>query len=76
MGLGAAIHALNSVLVKAATPMARLCGLENLPRNFPTIVYSALGFTFVHIVAAPLLSRRFAPVSYAKLQGRRAKNNW
>lgn len=76
MGLGAATHAFNAALSKAITPFAHLLGLERLPQNFPSIAYSALGFTFIHLVAAPLLSRLVAPVSYAKLQGRRARNNW
>ncbi|KAI0705937.1 DUF887-domain-containing protein [Cytidiella melzeri] len=67
---------LSSALSKLVTPMASLLGLEHLPQNFPNIAYSALGFTFVHIIAAPVLSRWIAPVSYAKLQGPRAKNNW
>ncbi|KAI0341629.1 DUF887-domain-containing protein [Trametopsis cervina] len=76
MGAGAAIHALNSFLSRLAGPVARPLGLEQLPKNFPWIAYSALGFTLVHVVLAPAVSQWVAPVSYAKLQGRRAKNNW
>ncbi|KAI0819028.1 DUF887-domain-containing protein [Irpex lacteus] len=76
MGLGAAMNALNSFLSKAVAPIAMPLGLEHLPRNFPWIAYSALGFTFVHLVVAPYGSRWIAPVSYGKLQGKRARNNW
>lgn len=67
---------LNDALSKAVTPLAHLLGLERLPQNFPLIAYSVLGFTFIHLVVAPLLSPLVAPASYAKLQGKRARNNW
>ena len=70
------VKRMDDLLVALVEPLARELGLAHLPGRFPLLAYSALGFTFVHVVLAPLLSRWLAPVSYAKLKGRKGRNNW
>lgn len=50
-------------------------GLKKLPPYLPTFVYAFLGFTFVHLVLAPWVSRRWFPVAYTS-KGRLARNTW
>ncbi|KAH8106883.1 DUF887-domain-containing protein [Cristinia sonorae] len=59
-----------------AQPLASKFGLQYLPDHFPTLVYTALLYTVLHVIIAPWLSPIVAPVSYAKLKGRRGRNNW
>ncbi|TCD63548.1 hypothetical protein EIP91_005294 [Steccherinum ochraceum] len=59
-----------------AQPIADQFGLKHLPDHFSTLAYTAFFYTFLHIVVAPTLSPIVAPVSYAKLKGRRGRNNW
>lgn len=59
-----------------SVPFATKYGLVHLPDHFPLLVYTAVFYTFLHVVVAPVLSPIFAPVAYAKLKGRRGRNNW
>lgn len=76
MGPRNVLHGLDNFLQKLVEPLARALELPHLPANFPLLAYSALGFTFVHVVVAPILSGIVAPKSYGALKGRRARNNW
>lgn len=71
-----AVGAVNGFLERLSLPLAKALGLPHLTSNFPLLAYSALGFTAIHVGIAPLMSRWLAPESYAKLKGRRARNNW
>ena len=70
------LRALNAYLEALAAPLAKALDLPHLAPNFPLLTYSALGFTAIHVGIAPVLSKWLAPESYAKLKGRRARNNW
>ncbi|KAF7793250.1 hypothetical protein EIP86_004360 [Pleurotus ostreatoroseus] len=70
------LRALNAYLEALAAPLAKALDLPHLAPNFPLLTYSALGFTAIHVGIAPMLSKWLAPESYAKLKGRRARNNW
>lgn len=59
-----------------AQPLADKFGLPHLPDHFSTLVYAVVFYTLLHVVVAPLLSPVVAPVAYAKLKGRRGRNNW
>jgi hypothetical protein len=50
-------------------------GLTKLPAHLPTLSMAFVVFTVVHLVLAPLASRKWFPVAYAS-KGRRARNNW
>ena len=76
MGPASVLHAINSALAALSMPFARLFDLPHLRAYFPLLAWSALGFTAIHVLLSPLLSRWVAPVSYAKLKGHRARNNW
>ena len=76
MGPASVLHAINSALAALCMPFARLFDLPHLRTSFPLLAWSALGFTFIHVVLSPLLSKWLAPESYGKLKGHRARNNW
>ena len=76
MGPASVLHAINSALAALCTPVANALDLPHLRENFPLLAWSALAFTVIHVGIAPLLSRWVAPVSYGKLKGHRARNNW
>ena len=76
MGPTSVLHSLDAFLESLSKPLANALNLPHLPARFPILAYSALGFTAIHVGIAPLLSRWIAPVSYGRLQGPRARNNW
>ncbi|KAL4246088.1 TLC domain-containing [Abortiporus biennis] len=63
-------------LENLAKPFANALGLPYFPEYFPTIAYTALLYTFLHVVIAPWGSRIFAREAYTRQVGKRAKNNW
>lgn len=68
--------AVDAYLEEFITPFAETIGFVKLPEWFPTIIYSALGYTFLHLVASPYLSKKFTPQIYAGFKTRKARNNW
>lgn len=56
-------------------PVADLLGLSTLPNHFHEIIYAFLLYNFIHLIVAPLVSRRFAPEIYPNLP-RRTKIDW
>jgi len=50
-------------------------GLTKLPPYLPTFLLSFLGFTLIHLVLAPYLTRRFYPLAFSG-KSRLARNNW
>ncbi len=69
-------RALDAFLEALVAPLAKKLELTHFTTNFPLLAYAALGFTVIHVGIAPVLSKWLAPESYAKLKGRRARNNW
>ena len=57
-------------------PIAQKTGLTHLPDYAPTIAYSTLGYTILHLVLAPAFSKAVFPVTYKSLKGRKGRNNW
>ena len=70
------LHRPDSFLHEFGIRVAKWLGLPHLADHFSTLVYSALGFTVLHLVVAPGLSKVFASETYAKQRGRKARNNW
>jgi len=68
--------AVDASLEEFITPFATTIGFVKLPEWFPTIIYSALGYTFLHLVASPYLSKKFTPEIYAGFKTKRQRNNW
>jgi len=67
---------LDAFLTDLIIPFARTTGLEKLPEWFPTITYYALGYTFIHVVVGPTLSKMIVPKVYGSLNSKAARNNW
>ncbi|KAI0072276.1 DUF887-domain-containing protein [Panus rudis PR-1116 ss-1] len=66
----------NAYLRELSIPLAKSLGLKHLPDHFPTIVYATAGYTTLHLVLAPFLSRLVVPSVYKGLKGRKGRNNW
>lgn len=66
--------------LNALTFIERLClwlGLTKLPPHLNTLIIWLFIFTFVHLVAAPVLSQKYFPVAYGqRLRSRSGRNNW
>ncbi|KIY73261.1 hypothetical protein CYLTODRAFT_417226 [Cylindrobasidium torrendii FP15055 ss-10] len=60
---------------KPLRSLAISAGLAHLPENVHRVVASFAFFAFLHLVAAPILSRALAPRVYTNLS-RRGKNTW
>jgi hypothetical protein len=57
--------------------IADTLGLTKLPAHLFTFGISFIGFTLVHLVLAPLGSKKWFPVAYgSNLESARARNNW
>lgn len=66
----------NTFIEELSKPLAHTFHLTHLPENAPTLVYSFLGFTLLHMFISPAISARYFPESYGKLKSRRQINNW
>src|ERR1700712_5378840 len=62
-------------LQKATQPFADYFHLTTLPLHIHEVLGSFLGYTFINLVVAPILSRWLFPVQYGKLS-RARKINW
>ena len=62
-------------LSEAVQPFADYFHFTTLPLHIHEVVGSFLGYTFIHIVLAPAISKWIFPVKYAKLS-RERKINW
>ena len=62
-------------LSKAVQPFADYVHFSTLPLHVHEVVGSFLGYTFIHLVIGPIISKSLFPVKYAKLSGER-RINW
>ncbi|KAK3394011.1 TRAM, LAG1 and CLN8 domain-containing protein [Podospora didyma] len=64
-----------AALSKASEPLANLLAFPVLPLHVHEVVASALFYTFIHVIASPVLSSYFFPKYYPK-HSRSKKANW
>jgi len=55
--------------------LTEVLGLTKAPEYLPTFFWAVVGFTFVHLIIAPLITRRWFPFAYDG-KTRIARNNW
>jgi len=55
--------------------LTQVLGLTKAPEYLPTFFWAVVGFTFVHLIIAPLITRRWFPFAYDG-KTRIARNNW